>query len=373
MFKKLLALCAFCIFTLICIPTTRVRAQGGALSCTVVQSMTPLSKLPLNGIATQLPANSPISIGSNYLYSFDLSNPEGSVDHIRSIYMQMQAGAKEPLDILGVRFVGGTCSIDADKRISCENLDYQYPGSAPQVIDVLVRVNGPSTNAYSSVLFAVFTDIGKATCASMNKVDSPIIPTATPGIVPQAVTNLRVKGYRSVIGGYVPNYKEAVLTWNAIPGIPWYTLERQNAETPYSFGGTKDTTYAVRFMPETQWDIAVYASDMNWVQGLRSQIVHVAYPGYDTLPAVPDSYSTPSPTSAPLASPFATPQLIATPVITPKPYDSTKVAVLEDKVSQLEQKLQDVQQTNIDQTQRIEKTESLLTRIRNLLTRWFRI
>ncbi len=376
----LLSTCLVLTFAAASLFKVQAHQLNETLSCQISLYQTSANSLPVGSQRSLVAADQTLTPGTNYLYTFNLTSPVMEVDHINSIDITPMSGAAEPLNILQVRSPSGPCAISSEKRMKCTT-SYQFFEEATEPLELLVSPFFSASQSTTSFNFYVQTDHGTANCTSYHQIIAPASPTPAPQLLP-AVQNLRVKGYRSVIDS---DYKEAILEWDAVPGAMRYEI-MSIGSTANSIGGTENTQYTIRFRPSSTWYVAIYAQDWHWNRGQLSDQITVEYPGNDSLPPVPNFYSTPSPSplptpssspwpsSSPSPRPSASPSpsssprprtATPTPMASPVPFDSSEIAILE-------QRLEDLEQKQRSQEKRLGILETIVAKIKTFFAQFWR-
>ncbi|HPJ17380.1 MAG TPA: hypothetical protein PK639_04110 [Candidatus Woesebacteria bacterium] len=106
--------------------------------------------------------------GNQVVLSFEIKNQTG-LERIalEKVYVTQMAGAKEPIEIIGMKPQNGNCSInEKDKSIFC-GMNYSFAEDAHYPVEFLVKLTNPITTPQTtSSLFSIETTGGSASCAS---------------------------------------------------------------------------------------------------------------------------------------------------------------------------------------------------------------
>lgn len=289
--------------------------------------------------SVQLDPNKP------YEYTLRVLSSDLNTKVVNKITITPMAGPDEPASFQQIWSPLGPCAISSEKRITC-SIYYQFSDELVDPLSLMVIPNYDEARPYTSLNVFVETDSGNASCTSMNQIKAAATKPSPVGQL-NSVSGFKVDDYRKVPDSAAV---DAMISWQPLAGAGRYEIVRIGTNEETVVGTTNDTVYVIRFNPESVWKLAVYPIDVNSARGQISELLTITFPSQTAI-----SYN-PSP------SPVAQEEIIE--AVSQDVFDSSKIAVLEEKIEDLERR-------QIEQSKTINILESLVSRLRSFLNRFF--
>lgn len=148
--------------------TSNISAQqNDTLSCKVHTYLVPEGyQLPYGYDTREVAPNSRLNVGDNIVYTFEVKSTTNTRKSINKVTAHHVIAGNEPIDILAVRPLNGSCSTDPNtKAITC-NTNYSFVESANGAIEYLFNVKSHPTQPSTSTNFYIETSEGATSCVS---------------------------------------------------------------------------------------------------------------------------------------------------------------------------------------------------------------